>query len=323
MQVIRDAIHSADLPYAPVVTIGNYDGIHRGQRAVIDRVVAHAREAGTQSVVITFRPHPVAVLRAAEAPPLLTAPDQRQALLAAAGVDVLAQIQFNAELARTPAETFVRDFLHRRMAVQAVYVGRSFTFGYQRRGDVAMLERLGAELGFAAIGVEELRLDGLPVSSTRIRQALTEGDATLAHELLGRAYALRGTIQRGDRMGMRLGWPTINLRSENELVPAEGVYAGRAYFPSFPAHFDCVTNVGTRPTVYESYQRVVESHILGFSADVYGETVELSFWKRLREEKLFPNVMALSAQIGRDVETAREFFAARRRLKEGTEGIEP
>ncbi|RMH19335.1 MAG: riboflavin biosynthesis protein RibF [Acidobacteria bacterium] len=321
MQVIRDALASADLPYAAIATIGNYDGIHRGQRAVIDRVIARARELGTQAVVISFDPHPLRVLRPQEAPPLLTSRRQREALLEEAGIDVLVEVRFTRELALTPAERFARDLLHRAMAVQEIYVGRGFHFGHNREGDLALLERLGAELGFAAYGVDEVLHQGAPISSTRIRQAVAAGDVALAMELLGRPYALRGVIQRGDRMGMRLGWPTINLESENELTPAEGVYVGQASFPSFPATFDCVTNIGTRPTVYEHYQRVVESHILGFDADVYGETVEISFFKRLREERLFPNVMELSAQIGRDVEAAREYFAARRRLQERSQEI--
>ena len=136
-------------------------------------------------------------------------------------------------------------------------------------------------------------------------------------ELLGRPFELSGTIVRGDRMGMRLGWPTINLMHESEILPSDGVYTGRVHFPSFPATFDCVTNVGTRPTVYEHYQHVVESHVLDFDSDVYGERAEVRFYKRLREEKMFPTVMDLSAQIGRDVEATREYFATRRRLKGG------
>jgi riboflavin kinase/FMN adenylyltransferase len=142
------------------------------------------------------------------------------------------------------------------------------------------------------------------------------GKVELAMELLGRPYSLCGTIARGDRMGMRLGWPTINLIPENALLPCDGVYSGQVYLPSFPGTFDCVTNVGTRPTVYENYQHVVESHILGFSSDVYGERVEVKFYKRLREEKIFSTVMDLSAQIGRDVDSTREYFSARRRLEE-------
>jgi riboflavin kinase/FMN adenylyltransferase len=169
---------------------------------------------------------------------------------------------------------------------------------------------MGETYGFSAFAVDEVTHLGEPISSSRIRGCLLEGDVTLARELLGRPYALTGLIARGDRMGKRLGWPTINLAPENDLVPFDGVYASRVHFPSFPATFDAVTNIGTRPTVYENYQRVVESHILDFNADVYGETVELRFYKRLRDERTFPSMMELSAQIGRDVETARDVFAA-------------
>ena len=134
--------------------------------------------------------------------------------------------------------------------------------------------------------------------------------------MLGRPYAITGVIVRGDRMGKRLGWPTVNISADNELLPADGVYCTRVHFPSFPATFDCATNIGSRPTVYENFQRVVEGHILDFSSDVYGERVELAFHRRLREERIFPSVMDLSQQIRRDVEATRQFFAARRRLEE-------
>ena len=164
----------------------------------------------------------------------------------------------------------------------------------------------------------ELTQGGERISSTRIRRALGEGKTAEAAEMLGRPYSIAGTIARGDRMGQKLGWPTINVVSENKLLPSDGVYAARVYFPSYPATFDGVTNIGTRPTVYENYQRVVESHILDFKANVYGQRVELQFLKRLREERIFNSVMDLSAQIGRDVEATREYFAARRRLEQDT-----
>jgi len=316
MQVIHDALTSADLPYGAIATIGNYDGLHRGQQAVIERTVARAREEGVQAVVITFDPHPVAVLRPDKAPPLLIIDEQRRELLKGLGVDTLVLVRFSHELAHTKPEDFVRDFLHRKMALKELYVGSAFTFGHQRRGNVELLQTLGKELGFEAQGVEEVVHSGEVISSTRIRQAVLLGQVGLAMELLGRPYSLCGTIGRGDRMGMRLGWPTINLMPENELLPCDGVYSGRVYLPSYPGTFDCVTNVGTRPTVYENYQHVVESHILGFSSDVYGERVEVKFYKRLREEKIFSTVMDLSAQIGRDVDSTREYFTARRRLGE-------
>jgi riboflavin kinase/FMN adenylyltransferase len=316
MRVLHDAFRSPDLPYGCIATIGNYDGLHRGQRAVIDRVVARAKERAVESLVISFEPHPLTVLRPEAAPKLLTTPIQRERLLAEAGVDALALIRFDRDFARTTAEQFVRQFLHQRLAVEEVYVGLGFEFGQARQGNLELLQRLGASLGFGAFGVEHLVAQGEVVSSSRIRRLVGEGKVELAAELLGRPYGLYGKIVRGDRMGMRLGWPTINLLPENDILPADGVYAGRAFFPSFPATFDCVTNVGTRPTVYENHQRVVESHVLGFSSDVYGEVVEVQFCKRLREERLFSSVMDLSAQIARDVETAREYFSARKRLEE-------
>lgn len=319
MQVIHDARSSADLPYAGVGTIGNYDGIHRGQRQVIERVVTRARELGGPAVVISFEPHPLSVLRPESAPALLTSPEQRQELLAAAGVDALLLVRFDHELAHTSAESFVRDFLHGALALQEIHVGAGFVFGHQRGGSVELLERMGERLGFRAFGVPEVTVGGEPVSATRIRRAVGEGRVELAMELLGRPYALRGKVTRGDRMGMRLGWPTINVVPENECLPSDGVYVCRVQFPSFPATFDGVTNIGRRPTVYENFRRVVESHILGFSSDVYGETVEVRFYKRLREEQLFPSVMDLSAQIRRDVEETREYFTRRRRLESATE----
>ncbi len=315
MDVIHDALHNADLPYGGIATIGNYDGIHRGQLAVIDRVVERARDEGVQSVVITFEPHPVSVLRPEVAPVLLTPGTQRQKLLEDAGVDVLLIVHFNRDFAQTEPADFVRNFLHGALRARAIYVGENFAFGKARQGNLALLKRLGEELGFEAHGVEEVVLLGEVISSTRIRGAVRDGKIEQVMELLGRPYSLHGSVAFGDRMGARLGWPTINLISDNELTPCDGVYTGRVHLPSIPGTFDCVTNVGTRPTVYENHQRVVESHILGFNTNVYGERVEIRFYKRLREEKIFSTVMDLSAQIGRDVEATREYFTARRRLQ--------
>ncbi|HYH46333.1 MAG TPA: bifunctional riboflavin kinase/FAD synthetase [Thermoanaerobaculia bacterium] len=309
MHVVHDAYQSTDLPRGGVAAIGNFDGLHRGQRALLDRVTERASALGVPAVVLTFDPHPLAVLQPERAPVRLTTDGQKNRLLEEAGVDVLLVVRFTPELAKTPAEAFVRDFLHSRLGLREVYVGESFVFGRGREGDLALLRRLGEELGFAAGGVEEVPYRGERISSTRIRAALLEGRVEEARDMLGRPYAIEGKVVRGDRMGQRLGWPTINVASENRLLPADGVYACRIFLPSFPATFDGVTNIGTRPTVYENYQRVVESHVLDFKADVYGKRVELRVYKRLREERIFPTVMDLSAQIGRDVESTRDFFA--------------
>jgi riboflavin kinase / FMN adenylyltransferase len=309
VQVIHDAMHAADLPRGVIATIGNYDGVHRGQRSVLDLVKARARETGLQAVVVTFDPHPLTVIHPEVAVKMLTTQAQKEALLDQADVDYVVVVRFTPEVAKMPARTFVRDFLWGALEAREIYVGSRFAFGHRREGDLSLLKQMGETYGFSAFAVDEVSHLGEPISSTRVRNALLEGDVALARELLGRPYAITGLIARGDRMGKRLGWPTINLAPDNDLVPFDGVYASRVYFPSFPATFDAVTNIGTRPTVYENYQRVVESHILDFNADVYGETVELRFYKRLRGERIFPSMMELSAQIGRDVETAREVFA--------------
>jgi len=318
MHVVQDAYasQSTDLPRGGIGTIGNFDGLHLGQRAIIDRVVARARELGVPAVVITFDPHPLVILRPDQAPVRLTTPEQKEKLLAEAGVDVVLILRFTPEFARVPARQFVRELLHERLDLREVYVGRSFVFGHGREGDLELLQEMGNELGFQAFGVEEVVWAGERISSTRIRRSIGEGKVEDAAVMLGRPYSISGKIARGDRMGQRLGWPTINLVPEHKLVPLDGVYAGRVFFPSFPATFDCVTNIGTRPTVYENYQRVVESHVLDFKADVYGKRVEVSFYKRLREERIFPTVMDLSAQIARDVEATREYFARRRALEQ-------
>jgi len=312
MHVVQDAYNSSDLPRGGVGTIGNFDGLHRGQRAILDQVVARARDLAATAVVLTFEPHPLTVLAPERAPLPLTTPRQKEALLQEVGVAELLVLRFAPELARVPARSFVRDFLHDRLGLQEIFVGHGFVFGHGRQGNIELLQEMGGELGFSAHGVDEVTYEGERISSTRIRRAIGEGQVGEAAEMLGRQYSLSGTIARGDRMGQRLGWPTINVVSDNKLLPADGVYASRVFFPSYPATFDCVTNIGTRPTVYENYQRVVESHVLDFKANVYGQRVDLQFYKRVREERIFPTVMDLSAQIGRDVEATREYFARRR-----------
>jgi riboflavin kinase/FMN adenylyltransferase len=312
MLVVLDAYDSSDLPQGGVAAIGNFDGVHRGQRAILGRVVERACELAVPAMVITFDPHPLSILRPEQAPQAITTPQQKERLLAETGIAALLSVSFTRELAKTPARQFVREFLHERLRLREVYVGEGFSFGYRREGDLALLRSMGESLGFSAGAVPEVILRGERISSTRIRRAIGEGRVEAAAEMLGRPYAVSGTVARGDRMGQRLGWPTLNLTPDHKLLPADGVYAGRVLFPSFPATFDCATNIGNRPTVYENYQRVVESHVLDFKADVYGERVELLFYKRLREERIFPTVMDLSTQIGRDVEATREFFARRR-----------
>jgi riboflavin kinase / FMN adenylyltransferase len=313
MLVLQDAWNSTDLPRGVVATVGNFDGIHRGQRAILERVVARGRELGVPSALVTFDPHPLKVLRPREAPALLTTAAQKERLCQSLGLELLVLLRFDAELAARSAEEFVRRFLVQNLGVREVLVGEGFRFGKGREGDVALLQRLGAELGFRASGLTEVEWEAERVSSSRIRQALLDGEMEEAVAMLGRPYELTGSVLRGDRMGQKLGWPTINLRPDNELIPRDGVYACRVELQGFPGCFDAATNVGTRPTVYENFHRVVESHILDFRSNVYGRRVAVRFHRRLRDERIFPSIMDLSAQIGRDVEATREFFGGLRR----------
>jgi riboflavin kinase/FMN adenylyltransferase len=313
MLVVQDAWSSSDLPRGVVATVGNFDGIHRGQRAILERVAARAAALGAPPALVTFQPHPLKVLRPREAPPLLTTAAQKERLVREAGIEVMVVLRFDAELAARSAEEFVRRLLVGRLAVRALLVGESFRFGQGREGDVALLRRLGEELGFVAEGVPEVVWEGEPVSSSRIRAALLEGRVEEGAAMLGRPHELTGKVLRGDRMGQKLGWPTINLEVNNELIPRDGVYATRVELEGFPGTFDAATNIGTRPTVYENFHRVVEGHVLDFRSDVYGRRVAMHFHRRLRDERIFPSIMDLSAQIGRDVEATREYFANLRR----------
>lgn len=318
MLIVHDAWLSRDLPRRVVATIGNFDGVHRGHLRILEEVQTRAERLGLTSAVVTFEPHPLEVLHPETAPSRITTSAQRLELFENAGVNAVLVIDFNPEFALTTAGEFISRMLVDRLSVREVLVGSGFVFGHHREGDLTLLERKGRELGFNASGVDEVTWRGEAISSSRIRRAIFDGRSEEAMEMLGRPFTVTGFISRGDRMGKRIGWPTINITPDHDLLPADGVYTCRVRFPSFPATFDCVTNIGTRPTVYENYRRVVESHILDFRSEVYGEPVRLSFYKRLREEMIFPTVMDLSAQIGRDVEATREYFALRRRLDNGT-----
>ena len=309
MHVLRDPLRSTDLPRGGVATIGNFDGVHRGHRRILETVVEHARAAGRPSIAITFEPHPLSVLRPDHAPPRLQTLRQKEEALESLGIEWLLVIPFTRDFSLTEPEDFAREFLAERLRVSEVVLGAHFAFGRGKRGDLALLRRLGPECGFAAGGVEEVFHDGQPISSTRIREALGRGEARLAAELLGREYEIDGLVARGERVGRKIGYPTINLSPENEISPADGVYVTRIGIRSFGRLFDSVTNIGRRPTVYEDFATTIETYVMDFHSNVYGERVRLFFYDRLREERTFPSVMALTEQIGRDIEAARAYFA--------------
>ncbi len=312
MEVIQDAWNAPGLAGGAVGTIGNFDGVHRGQRAILERVIGRARDLGLPAVVTTFEPHPLTVLSPQEAPRRLTTAQQKARLLEAQGVDILAVVRFTPEFSETPAEVFVRDYLHGKLGLREVYVGSRFAFGRRREGDLEVFKRLAADLGFQCHGVDEIHHDGQPVSSTRIRRAVTAGRVETAGVMLGRPYVMGGVVVAGDGRGKGLGWPTMNLEPENEILPADGVYASRVTFSATGQCIDGVSNVGRRPTFDGDQARVVECHIFDFDREIYGEKVELSFLTRLRGERLFTSVDALTEQIAEDARLAREYLAAQK-----------
>ncbi|MFQ5416558.1 MAG: bifunctional riboflavin kinase/FAD synthetase [Myxococcota bacterium] len=302
-------------PFRSAVTIGNFDGLHVGHRAIIDTVVRRASQLGGQSVVVTFEPHPRKVLHPDRAPKLLTTIDQRVELIAQAGIDIIVVEPFTEEFSRTSAETFIREILYERIRPIEVYVGYDFHFGRDREGSMRLLTEMGPMLGFSVTIIPEVTVDAGDVNSTRLRKMLMEGRVEESFAMLGRSYTIRATIVAGDGRGREVGYRTANLAQENEILPAPGVYAGRLRFlddgePAKGREFLAVTNVGIRPTFGDENRLIAEAHLLDFDADVYGRRIELSFAHRLRPERRFADVDALREQIAKDVEEGRRRLGA-------------
>jgi riboflavin kinase/FMN adenylyltransferase len=294
----------------PVLTVGNFDGIHLGHRAILETVVTRAHAVRGDAVVYTFAPHPRKVLRPQQAPRLLTTLEQKLELLEAAGVDAVVVEPFSAEFAQIPADLFIRQIIHGRIRPVEVYVGYDFHFGRDREGSMRMLTEMGPRLGFAVTIIPEVTIEAGDVNSTRIRQLLGEASVERANVMLGRPYTVRGMVVEGDRRGRGIGFPTANLEPENEVLPAIGVYAGRLQLldqgdPARGWAGLAVVNVGTRPTFEGTGRVVAEAHLIDFDGDLYGRRVEIAFLKHLRAERRFEGVDALRAQIQADVAEAR------------------
>ncbi len=298
-----------------MVTVGNFDGIHLGHQAILRTVTQRAHAVDGEAIVYTFEPHPRKVLRPDRAPSLLTTPEQKLELLERYGADAVVVEPFDRDFASLTPERFVREVLHERLRPVEVYVGYDFRFGRDREGSMRTLTELGPRLGFAVTIIPEVTIGDRDVNSTRVRELLGEGRVEEAKPLLGRSYAVRGTVVEGDRRGRSLGFPTANLRPENEILPAAGVYAGRLRMldegrPEQGAEFGVVTNVGRRPTFKEDDPLLAESHLLDFEGDLYGRRIELHFLARIRAERRFEDADALREQIAADGEEARRRLAA-------------
>ncbi len=300
----------------PVLTIGNFDGLHVGHRAIMKTVLGRARDLGGEAVVYTFDPHPRKVLRPESAPQLLTTLDQKLELLEEMGIDVAIVEPFDREFAELDPQAFVREYIHRRIRPMEVYVGYDFHFGRDREGSMRLLTETGPRLGFSVTIFPEVTIDGRDVNSTRIRELIGQGEVAEAGRLLGRPFRVRGRVVEGQRRGRTLGFPTANLEPHNEVMPEAGVYAGWTRFvddgdPARGREIPTVTNVGQRPTFEDGRGFVAEAHLIDFSGDVYGRSIELSFERRLRRERRFDGPDALREQIQRDVVEARRWLESR------------
>ncbi len=293
----------SELPGPLCVAIGVFDGVHLGHRALIERTLAEARQKGGSAAALTFHPHPARVLRPDSAPRLLTSTPHKLRLMEALGCPAVLVVEFDdAFAALTP-----REFIHRISSAAkplgVVAVGHNWAFGHARSGNVALLRKLGADQGFETVEIDPVMADGELVSSTRIRRAVEEGDFAAAGTLLGRDYTILGTVGPGAHVGHQLGFPTANLSAHNEQFPPNGVYAVQALLRG--SWLGGVANVGIRPTVTGSHDRILEVHVFDFEGECYGEDMEVLFVRRIRDERKFPSLEALRDQICSDVSEAR------------------
>lgn len=316
MEIVTDSVRLPAPVGGSAVTIGAYDGVHLGHRALLAELKNRAEADGLATVVVTFDRHPAAVVRPDSAPRLLCDLDQKLELLASAGVDRTVVVRFDAERANETAEDFVRHELVDGLDARLVVVGEDFHFGHGRKGNVALLTEMGGVSGFVVDGValsSEGGADGSPpVSSTRIRNLVAEGDVGAAAVLLGRPHQVRGPVVTGDRRGgAELGFPTANLDIPADIcLPAPGIYAGWYERPDGSRHRTAIS-IGRRPTFYGADgELLVEAYLLDFSGDLYGEPARLSFVERLRDELAFDSVDDLVTQMGRDVERTRAVLDA-------------
>jgi riboflavin kinase/FMN adenylyltransferase len=298
----------ASLPGPLFLAIGVFDGVHLGHQAVLGRALQDARAAGGTAVAVTFDPHPVRVLRPDQAPRLLTSTPHKLRLIREFGFEHILLIHFDAAFAATDPADFIRALAGASRPLREICVGFEWSFGKGRAGNLALLDRLGDELGFAEVGVPTVEVEGEIVSSTLIRRAVETGDLTRAGRLLGREFTILGTVVEGEQLGRKIGFPTANLSAHNEQFPPDGVYAVEARRGA--QRLGGVVNIGVRPTIrHATGERVFEVHLFDFDESIYGEDLEISFRGFLRPEQKFPSLDALKTQIALDAAEARGVLA--------------
>jgi riboflavin kinase / FMN adenylyltransferase len=305
MEIIRDLAALARHPY-PVTAIGNFDGVHLGHRAILKAAIDRARAAGGTAFALTFDPLPAKLLVPARAPRLILTPEDKLEMLRLSGIDGVIVLNFTRELSLLPPHDFVRDYLCGKIGVREVVVGQNFRFGHNRTGNPSVIAELGRELGFDTAVVGPVQVDGIEVSSTKVREAIMTGDLGAAARLLGRYHFLSGPVVRGRERGRTIGFPTANVAVETECIPPDGVYATRVILDD--GAYPSITNIGMRPTFSET-ARSIEAHLFGFTRDIYGQRIKLELIGRVRAERKFKSADALKAQIALDIVRVREILA--------------
>ncbi|HEX3228176.1 MAG TPA: bifunctional riboflavin kinase/FAD synthetase [Pyrinomonadaceae bacterium] len=297
---------NAEIARPTVLTLGVFDGLHLGHQLIMKTVVERARAIGAVPTVITFEPHPRAVLHPESAPPLLQTFDQKVEALGVLGIEQTIVIHFDEAFSRIRAKDFLGEVVKDRLHAKEVYLGRGFAFGHNREGNIELLKRISGQLGFIADEVPEVALRGQRVSSSRIRELLLRGQVNLARRMLGRPYGVEGPVAHGAERGTQIGFPTANIHPHNRVIPRGGVYVTATLLDGQWRR--SVTNIGMRPTFDDGTTTSVETHVLNWSDDLYGDVVRVRFLRRLRDEKKFGSIADLKSQIERDVSRAEEYF---------------
>lgn len=289
------------------LAIGVFDGVHLGHQQIIRQTMADARQQNALAVVLTFDRHPSAIVAPDRVPPLIYSPPQKLRAIESLGADALLIIRFDKPFSEQTGEAFIRQLAHDLGRIQSICVGADFVFGHKRSGNVALLQKLGAELNFTVHGIAAVALDGQIVSSTRIRETVRAGDFDAASQMLGRAYSLVACVVEGDKLGSKLGFPTANLDTTGFVLPPNGVYAAHATVGG-QVH-RAVLNIGQRPTVNQPTPHIrLEVHLLDFDGPLYGQELEVTFAAKLRDEKRYASLDELKIQISRDAAAARARF---------------
>ena len=289
-----------------VLTLGVFDGLHLGHQQIMQTVVERARLLGAVPTAITFDPHPRAVLSPDNAPPMLQTLDQRLGAFEVLGIEQAIIIGFNREFAANSAEDFLRDVIFKRLKAQEVYLGKGFAFGKNRAGNIDLLRQISQELGFFADEVDEVTLRGQRISSSRIRQLLLGGNINLARAMLGRPYGIEGRVVHGFERGRTIGFPTANLQTVNRVIPRRGVYVTATLIDGKWRR--SISNVGVRPTFDDKGEPSIETYILDWTGDLYGDVIRVRFLHRVRDERKFSSIDELKAQIQKDLSRAVRYF---------------